>query len=402
MNDETRRVPFVDLAAQYASIRDEVHEAMERVLHANDFILGKDVALLEEEFAAYCGVSRAVGVDSGTSALELALRACDVGPGDEVITVTNTFIATALAISYVGAKPVLVDADPETCTMDPSLLEEAITPRSKVILPVHLYGQPADMDAIMRVARRHGLRVVEDACQAHGARYNGVRVGSFGDAAAFSFYPAKNLGAYGDGGMVVTNDSTIADNLGMLRNYGQSTKYHHLLKGYNRRLDTLQAAVLRVKLAYLDAWNAARQRHARLYNQLLAMGPVATPVEAEYSESVYHLYVIQTEQRDALQAVLSERGISTGIHYPICIHQQPAYADLGYAKGSFPVAEAQAERVLSLPMYAELRPEQVEWVAEAVLECAASVSESEPCGEPSGARPTSSHMVDGQVQSAGG
>ena len=367
-----RSVPFVDLAAQYAAIEAEVDAASRRVLRKTDYILGREVELFEEEFAAYCESQHAVGLDSGTSALELALRAYEIGPGDEVITVANTFIATALAISYTGATPVLIDADPETANVDVGRIERAITSRTRAIIPVHLYGQPADMDPIVELARRRGLVVIEDACQAHGARYKGRRVGSLGDAAAFSFYPAKNLGAYGDGGMVTTNDERVADALRMLRNYGQREKYQHLLRGFNRRLDTLQAAVLRVKLRHLDDWNAARRRHAKLYTRLLAGSAVATPIVAEYASSVWHLYVVQTHDRAGLKAHLDGQGIATGIHYPIPVHLQPAYADLGHASGDFPVAERQAEQILSLPMYPELTPELVEHVAAAVHDHAAT------------------------------
>jgi len=358
-------VPFVDLRAQYKSLISEVQQAIAAVLERGDFILGEEVSLFEEEFAVYCGVTQAIGVDSGTSALELALRAFDIGPGDEVITAANTFIASALPISYTGATPVLVDTDPQTYTMDVSLLENSITEQTKAVIPVHLYGQPADMDPIMEIARKYGLVVIEDACQAHGAKYKGKRVGSLGHAAAFSFYPAKNLGAYGDGGMVVTNDERVAKSLQMLRDYGQREKYHHEVLGYNHRLDTLQAAVLRVKLKHLDAWNAARRQHAQLYGELLAHSPVVLPTEAD-AEPVYHLYVIRVEHRDALRAYLRDKGIATGIHYPIPVHLQPAYRDLGYEKGSFSVTEEYAEQVLSLPMYAELTPGSIEYVAEAI------------------------------------
>ena len=280
-------------------------------MRRTDYILGKDVALFEEEFAAYCETKYAIGVDSGTSALELILRAYGIGPGDEVITQANTFIATTFAISYCGATPVLVDIDPETQGIDVSLIEAAITPRTKVIMPVHLFGHPVDMDPIMDIADRHGLIVIEDACQAHGARYKGKRAGSIGHAAAFSFYPAKNLGAYGDGGGIVTNDGLIDTSLRLLRNYGQAQKYHHDLLGYNRRLDTLQAAVLRVKLRHLDKWNAARREHAALYDRLLAGSEVVAPVVADYAEPVWHLYVVRTSDRAGLQKHLSERGIST-------------------------------------------------------------------------------------------
>lgn len=361
------RVPFVDLTAQYATIEQQVQEAINSVLRNTEFVLGKAVEQFEEEFAAFCEADEAVGVDSGTSALELALRAYGIGPGDEVITVANTFIATALAISEVGATPVLVDSDPQTYLIDVTQIEAAITPRTKAILPVHLYGQPADMDPILAIAQRHDLVVIEDACQAHGARYKGKRVGSLGHAAAFSFYPAKNLGAYGDGGMLVTNDARIADVARMLRNYGQREKYHHVIRGYNRRLDTLQAAVLRVKLRYLDDWNAARRRHAKRYTELLHGSElVTTPMEATNADSVYHLYVIQTQARDNLKACLAEQGIATGVHYPTPIHLQPAYKSLVYARGDFPVTERCAERILSLPMYPELTPSLIDHVAKAI------------------------------------
>jgi dTDP-4-amino-4,6-dideoxygalactose transaminase len=360
------QVPFVDLQAQYAAIPDEVDAAISKVLHRTDFILGREVDLFEEEFAAFCGTKYAVGVDSGTSALELALRAYGVGPGDEVITAANTFIATALAISYTGAGLVLVDCDPQTYTLDVSRLEGAITPRTKVIMPVHLYGHPADMDPILEIAQQHGLAVIEDACQAHGARYKGRRVGSLGHAAAFSFYPAKNLGAYGDGGMVVTDDERVAESLRLLRNYGQREKYHHVLQGYNHRLDTLQAAVLRVKLQHLEDWNVARRQGARLYAELLAGSPLVLPTEADYAESVYHLYVVRVRDREGLRAWLNDQGIATGIHYPVPIHLQPAYRGLGCQKGSLPITEEYAEQILSLPMYAELTSDLIEYVAQAI------------------------------------
>jgi len=361
-------VPFVDLRAQYMSLASEVQQAISAVLERGDFILGKEISLFEEEFAAYCGVKHAIGVDSGTSALELALRAYGIGPGDEVITAANTFIATAFAVSYTGATPVLVDVDPQTYTIDVSLLENAITDRTRAIIPVYLYGHPADMNPILEIAQQYGLVVIEDACQAHGAKYKGKRVGSLGHAAAFSFYPAKNLGAYGDGGMVVTNDERVAESLRMLRNYGQREKYHHVLRGYNHRLDTLQAALLRVKLKHLDAWNAARRQRAQLYGELLAHSSVILPMEADYAEHVYHLYVIRIEDRDELRSHLHDKDIATGIHYPIPIHLQPAYRDLGYEKGSFPVTEEYAEQILSLPMYAELTPGSIEYVADAIRE----------------------------------
>lgn len=364
ITEKTMQVPFVDLKAMQEPIMNEIEEAISRVLGNTNFILGKEVSLFEEEFAAYCETGFAVGVDSGTSALELALRAFDIGPDDEVITVANTFIATALAITCTGAKPILVDIDPATYNIEVAKIETVITERTRAIIPVHLYGQPADMDPIMELARQHDLVVIEDACQAHGARYKGQRVGSIGHAAAFSFYPAKNIGAAGDGGIVVTNDAEIDQKLRMLRNYGQPQKYYHEVIGYNRRLDTLQAAILRIKLRYLDTWNDARRTHAGLYGQLLAQSPIVVPVVAENVEPVWHLYVIQVEDRDGLQSYLSEQGISTGIHYPIPIHLQHAYESLGYEKNDFPSTERAARKILSLPMYPDLDPGKITYVVE--------------------------------------
>jgi dTDP-4-amino-4,6-dideoxygalactose transaminase len=367
-------VPFCDLPAQHQSIGAEIDQVMSRVVRDSDFILGRELRLFEEEFAAYCGVQFAVGVDSGTSALELALRAYDIGTGDEVITAANSFIASALAISHAGATPVLVDVDPATCTMDISAIQKAMSTRTKAIIPVHLYGHTADMYPIRQLADRNGLIVIEDACQAHGALYKGKRAGSLGHAAAFSFYPGKNLGACGDGGMVVTNDRDIAKRLEKLRNYGQEEKYHHITRGFNRRLDTLQAALLRVKLRYLDSWNEARRQHARLYRKLLELCDVVTPSETKNAESVWHLYVIRVERREALKEFLASRGIATGIHYPIPIHLQLAYRDLGYQEHDFPVTEVYANRILSLPMYAELSNAQIEFVAEAIFDFGSSSS----------------------------
>jgi len=366
MQSKQPPVPFVDLSAQYPTIATEINEAVAKVIHDTDFILGREVGLFEEEFAAYCEAKYAVGVDSGTSALELALRAYEIGPGDEVITAANTFIASALAISHAGAKPVLVDVDPYTYTIDVGSIAKAITARTKAILPVHLYGHPAHMDPIRQLAEKYGLVVIEDACQAHGARYKGKRAGSLGHAAAFSFYPGKNLGAFGDGGMVVTNDRDIRKRLEMLRNYGQKEKYHHQFRGYNRRLDTLQAAILRVKLKYLEKWNAARRWNAKLYQESLEGSGVVTPTEAAGAESVWHLYVIRTAQRDELKEHLINRGIGASIHYPIPIHLQPAYQDLEYKRGAFPVTESYAQQLLSLPMYPEMTQAQIEFVAKTI------------------------------------
>lgn len=359
-------VPFVDLKTQHKGLADELQPVISAILERGDFILGEDVRLFEAEFAGYCETQHAVGVSSGTAALELALRAFEIGPGDEVITSAHTFIATAAAISFAGARPVLVDADAQSYNIDVSRIEAAITGRTKAIIPVHLYGQPANIDPILEIARHRGLVVIEDACQAHGARYRGKRIGSLGHAAAFSFYPAKNLGACGDAGAVVTSDSQVAERIRMLRDHGQREKYYHTLLGYNHRLDTLQAAVLRVKLKYLDRWNAARRGHARLYNRLLEGTPVITPREVDGCECAYHLYVIRARDRDALNAHLHDKGIATGIHYPVPIHLQPAYRNLGYGKGSFPVTEECCAQVLSLPMYAELTPEQIQHVVRAI------------------------------------
>lgn len=361
-------VPFVDLQAQYASIETEVDAAIKGVLKRSDFILGHELELFEDDFADFVGTRFAIGVDSGMSALTLILKGLGIGPGDEVITSANTFIATALTISAVGASPVLVDADPETLTLNLEQLEAAVTSKTKAIMPVHLFGHPEDMDPIMEIATRHNLFVVEDACQSHGARYKGRRTGTFGVAAAYSFYPAKNLGAYGDGGMIVTDDSALRDSIQLLRNYGQTAKYHHAVQGYNNRLDTLQAAVLRVKLKYLDEWNAARRDHADLYDELLNDCGVSIPPRMPEVEPVWHLYAVRTEHRDELKAFLQERGISTGIHYPIPIHMQPAYQDLGLKEGDFPIAERDAQQMLSLPMYAELSDEQIHYVADAIKE----------------------------------
>lgn len=376
IKDKVHHVPFVDLAAQYAAIQAEVNGAILTLLNRTDFILGQEVELFEQEFAAFCEVKAAVGVDSGTSALELALRAYGVGPGDEVITAANTFIATALAISYTGATPVLVDIDPQTHTLAVTQVDQAITRQTKAIMPVHLYGHPADMDPIMALARKYNLVVIEDACQAHGARYKGRRVGSLGHAAAFSFYPAKNLGAYGDGGILVTNDCHVIEAVRLMRNYGSLKKYHHQIQGYNRRLDTLQAATLRIKLRHLEAWNQARRQHAQLYADLLAEGPgsIIWPLESGGVESVYHLYVIRVEAREELRTHLQQAGIATGVHYPIPVHLQPAYQDLGYRQGDFPITEQYAEQILSLPMYPELTREAIVHVSAAIKAFVASHS----------------------------
>ncbi len=359
-------IPFVDLKAQYAGIKNEVNAAIQGVLDSCQFTLGSEVVKFEEEFAAYSGAQFGMGVNTGTSALHLALLAADIGPGDEVITVPFTFVATVAAIYYTGATPVFVDIDPRTFTMDPAGLEAAITPRTKAIIPVHLYGQMADMDPIVAIARKRGLVIVEDACQAHGAEYRGRRAGSMGDMGCFSFYPGKNLGAYGEGGMVVTSNSEYARKIRMLRDWGAEQKYQHVLKGYNYRLEGIQGAVLRVKLRYLEAWTEARRAAGRRYDELLAGSGVPLPEAMPHNRHVYHVYAIRTPRRQALQASLLTDGVQTGIHYPIPVHLLPAYADLGYKAGQFPHSERAANEVLSLPMYPELTAPMQEQVAAAV------------------------------------
>ncbi len=359
-------IPPFDLKRQYAALKPELDSAIAGVLERGTFILGEEVVAFESEFAAYCGVSDAVGVGSGTEALHLALRACDIGPGDEVITVAHTAVATAAAIEIAGARPIFVDIDPQRWTLDPTQLEAAITPRTRAIIPVHLYGCAAELAPILDVARRHQLRVIEDCAQAHGARYHGRRVGRWGDLATFSFYPTKNLGAYGDGGAITTNDPELAERLRLLRQYGWAERYVSTLKGFNSRLDELQAAILRVKLRHLDAWNARRRSLARAYGTLLRDAGLQLPLDPEEGAHVYHLYVIRTTQREALRAYLRENGIGTLIHYPIPIHLQPAYTDAGYGPGALPETEAAAAQVLSLPLYPELHEDEVKVVCDAI------------------------------------
>jgi dTDP-4-amino-4,6-dideoxygalactose transaminase len=366
MSASHRMIPFVDLRAQYAQIKDEVRAAIDRVLESCQFTLGEEVAAFEREFAAFCGMSQGVAVNTGTSALHLALLAAGVGPGDEVVTVPFTFVATVAAIDYTGARTVFVDIDPRSYTMDPAQLERAITPRTKAIVPVHLYGQCADMDPILEIARRHGIVVIEDACQAHGAQYGGRRAGALGDMACFSFYPGKNLGAYGEGGMVVCADAAHVRTLRMLRDWGAEKKYQHVLKGYNYRMEGIQGAVLRVKLKRLEAWTQARQRAAQRYDELLAERGMTPPRQMTWGRHVYHIYAVRTRERERTQKALLEQGIQTGIHYPIPVHLLPAYADLGYGAGQFPQAEAAANEVLSLPMFPELRMEDCARVADAL------------------------------------
>ncbi|NJO16870.1 MAG: DegT/DnrJ/EryC1/StrS family aminotransferase [Thioploca sp.] len=359
-------VPFLDLKIQYQNIKNEIEEAISNVLENTQFVLGTEVAAFETEFAAYCHADYGIGVNSGTSALHLALLAAGVGPGDEVITIPFTFVATVAAIDYTGAKPVFVDIEPNSFTINTNQIEKAITQRTKAILPVHLYGQPADLDPILEIAQHYGLTLIEDAAQAHGAEYKGRRVGSIGDLGCFSFYPSKNLGAYGEGGMVVTHHEKYAHAIKLLRDWGQERKYHHILKGYNYRLEEIQAAILRVKLRYLESWTKARQSHAQQYDEQLINAQVQTPQIMPYSRHVYHIYAVRTTQRTALQQQLQQQGIQTGIHYPVPVHLMPAYADLGYQLGDFPQSELAANEVLSLPMYAELLIDQTKSVTHAI------------------------------------
>ncbi len=362
-----KAIPFVDLVTQHATIQAEINNAIEQVLSRCNFILGSQVEEFEEAFARFIGAEYAIGVSSGLDALRLALMALNVGPGDEVIVPANTYIATALAVSAVGSRPVLVDCDPETYNVDVSLVPSAVTPRTKAIIPVHLTGQSTDMDPILEVANRHGLYVVEDAAQAHGTLYKGRACGSIGIAGCFSFYPGKNLGAYGDGGMVTTNDAQLAERLRRLRNYGQQAKYRHMEKGLNARLDTLQAAVLTVKLRHLPQWNEARAAHAEEYRTTLSgVGDLVFQRRAPYSTHIYHLFIVESEQREALQKYLDKAGVGTGIHYPVPIHLQQAYTDLEHRKGDFPEAERLAKRMLSLPMYPELQRNHIRQVVETI------------------------------------
>ena len=361
-------IPFVDLKSQYLSIKPEIDAAIQHILDNTQFVLGAEVAAFEKEFASYCGAEFGMGVNNGTSALHLAMLAADIGPGDEVITTPFTFVASVAAIWYSGAKPVFVDIDPRTYLMDASKIEAAITPRTKAILPVHLYGQACDMDPIMAIAKKHGLIVIEDACQAHGAEYNGKRVGGIGDLAAFSFYPGKNLGAYGEGGMTTTNNAEYARKIRMLRDWGAEKKYQHVLKGYNMRLEGMQGAILRVKLRYLEQWTEARRAAAKRYDALFAGSGVPTPHVPANVRHVYHIYSTRTTDRQKWQDALNAKGVQTGIHYPIAIHMLPAYEDLGYKAGAFPHAERAAAEQLSLPMYPELTAPMQEEVVAAVIE----------------------------------
>ena len=372
MADSRIKIPFLDLKAQYQSIKSEIDAAIARVLDSSQFVLGSEVEGFEQEFAGYCGARECIALNSGTSALHLALLAAGVGPGDDVVTVPFTFVASVAAIFYAGARPVLVDIDPRSFTMDPAAIEAAITPQTKAILPVHLYGHPADMDPILEVARRHGLVVIEDAAQAHGAKYRERPVGSLADIACFSFYPTKNLGACGEGGAVTTSNAEYARTIRMLRDWGQDRKYHHLLHGFNYRMEGLQGAILRVKLRHLDQWTEARCAAASKYNRLLTDCGVELPIELPWARHVYHVYTVRTEDRDALQATLCAEGIQTAVHYALPVHLQPAYAGLGYGQGAFPQSEKAAKEVLSLPLFPEITDTQIQKVAQALTSLAAA------------------------------
>jgi dTDP-4-amino-4,6-dideoxygalactose transaminase len=372
MAESAVKVPYLDLKAQYHGIKPEIDAAITGILESGQFVLGSEVASFEREFAAYCGSSECVALNSGTSALHLALLCAGIGPGDEVITVPFTFVASIAAILYCGAKPVLLDIDPQSLTLDPAAVEASITSRTKAILPVHLYGHPADMDPILEISRNHGLVVIEDAAQAHGAEYKGRRAGSLGDIACFSFYPTKNLGAYGEGGAITTNNSRYAQTIRMLRDWGQDRKYHHQLRGYNYRMEGMQGAILRVKLRHLEKWTEARRKIASQYSTLLTDCGLELPSEKSWARHAYHVYTLRSENRDGLQAALTATGIQTAIHYALPAHLQPAYADLNYGRGSFPVSEKAAAQVLSLPMYPELSAESIAEVARAVKKAGVS------------------------------
>ncbi|PDW02748.1 DegT/DnrJ/EryC1/StrS family aminotransferase [Candidatus Viridilinea mediisalina] len=361
-------IPFVDLKTQYQNLKAEIDQAVLEVLARSQFVLGPAVAAFEEQFAAYCQTRYAVAVNSGTSALHLALLAAGVGPGDEVITTPHTFIATVAAIAYTGATPVFVEIEPDSFTLDPARLASAVTPRTKVLLPVHLYGQAAAMEAVMAFAQQHGLVVIEDAAQAHGAEYQGRRVGSIGALGCFSFYPGKNLGAYGEGGALTTSDPELARKLRMLRDWGAERRYHHEIQGFNYRMDGIQGAVLGVKLRYLEQWIEARRALAARYTAALTPLGIRVPTARPECRHVYHIYAIRDARRDELQSFLQQQGISTGIHYPIPVHLQGAFAALGYQAGTFPQSEAAAREVLSLPLYPELQPEQQDQVIAALAE----------------------------------
>lgn len=356
------KINFVDIKRQYQEIRREVDEAIRNVLNSSQFVLGFECEEFENEFAKFVGVKHAVSVGSGLSALELGIRVLGIGKGDEVITPVNSFIASTSSISFTSAKPVLVDCREDTFNIDVERIKKSITKRTKAIMPVHLFGQVCDMENIVRIAKKYGLFVIEDACQAHGASFKGKKAGSFGDLAAFSFYPGKNLGAFGDGGMITTNNKKVADKIRMLRNYGQKEKYNHLLLGWNSRLDNLQAAILRIKLKHLSNWNKKRLENAKLYNKLLMDLPIITPKIFTGYNHIFHIYTIRSKNRERLAKYLSRKGISTNMHYPIPIHLQAACKNLGYKKGDFPIAEKLAREILSLPMFPELKTNEIVYI----------------------------------------
>jgi dTDP-4-amino-4,6-dideoxygalactose transaminase len=363
------KVPFLDLKSHHLPMMSEINLAIQEVIEASAFAGGPFVNAFEQDFAAYCDLPYALGVGSGTEALWLSLLACGVGPGDEVITVPNTFMATAEAITYCGARPVFVDVDEQTYTLNPAALQSALTARTKAIIPVHLFGQSADMHPIVEFARQHGLYVIEDACQAHGAEYHGRRVGGLGDAVCFSFYPGKNLGAFGEAGAVVTRNTELQDKIRILREHGQVRKYYHSMVGWNCRMDGIQAAVLRIKLRYLERNTELRRSHAAHYDRALTdLAEVILPVQAAWARHVYHLYAIRVKHRDEVMQRLAEKGVGSGVHYPVPVHLQEAYRSLGYQPGAFPIAERCASEFLSLPMYPELTSGQIEIVVDAVKE----------------------------------
>ncbi|MDO8885567.1 DegT/DnrJ/EryC1/StrS family aminotransferase [Candidatus Oleimmundimicrobium sp.] len=359
-------IPLLDLQAQYCSIKNEIDAAVMEVMGSCRFILGSKVQELEEKVAVFCGAKYGVGVANGTDALILSLEAMGIGPGDEVITTPFTFFATAECISRVGAKPVFVDIEPNTFNLNIELIEEKINENTKAIIPVHIFGQPVDMDAIMTLAKKHNLKVVEDACQAIGAEFKGKRIGGLGDTGCFSFFPSKNLGCAGDGGMVVTNDKDLAERIRLLRQHGSPKKYHHTILGHNSRLDALQAAILLVKLKYLDSWNDKRGENAYIYNELLKDIDVVTPFEADNVKHIYHLYIIRTKKRDELEKALKEAGIGTGVYYPVPLHLQEVYADLGYKWGDLPESDKASKETIAIPLYAELKKEQIESVVKVI------------------------------------
>lgn len=368
MEKTMRKVSLLDLTAQYQDIKPEIRQAIDHVLESGSYIMGPYVKNFEAAIAQYCGTKHAIGVANGTDALLLTLDALGVGPGDEVITSPFTFFASAEVISQVGATPVFVDIDPKTYNIDPAKLEAAITPRTKAIIPIHIFGQPVDMDPIMEIADKHQLHVIEDACQAIGSTYHGKRIGSIGTAGCFSFFPTKNLGGYGDGGIVVTNDDELARKIQILRVHGSNPKYYHSVIGYNSRLDALQAAMLQVKLKYIDQWNQQRRDKAAIYNEALKDLPITLPYVKEGREAVFHLYIIQTEYRDELMAYLAEHGIASGVYYPVPLHKQDVYKDLGYTDGSLAESEKAALGTMALPLYPELALDDQQYVISVVRE----------------------------------